>query len=90
MEIPHNYLENLQARGANEKARSYRESLLNTALKEINKGRVGTDFKPMTFMGIKVKTQHLSDSDLSWLLAHCLKAKCGFSKAWFGSLKPNK
>ncbi len=66
--------------------RTHRESLIEEIRAAINKERVGTKYKPMTHMGIKLKVKHLSDFDLSWHMQECKKAN-SFSRCFFGRLK---
>ncbi len=87
MEIPHNYLENLSSKAVASKIRNYRDEQIMIALEEINRARIGTKYRPLKFMAIKLKVEHLSDSDLGYFISVCQKAKCGFSKCFFGALK---
>ena len=72
------------------KARNEREELLEQFVAEINREREGTNYKPVTFMAIKVKTAHLDLYDLKYFYRQCLLYKGGFSKCFFGALKTAK
>ncbi len=87
MDLPTNYLENLQARAQNKTARNFRDELLLTTLTELNNARMGTKYPQLKFVFVKMKVAHLSDSDLGYFVDRCQKANCGFSKAFFGGLK---
>jgi len=57
--------------------------------REINKGRVGTKYKPMTFIAMREKVKHLTKQDLHFLMKACERGE-SFSKVFFGSLKVKK
>jgi len=66
--------------------RNEREEFLNLALERINKSRQGTKYKPLTYMGLKMKVKHLSDQDLKYHYHQCLKSD-NFPRLFFGLLK---
>ena len=63
--------------------RSNREDILNQCLEAINTERVGTKYKPLNFMGLKLFVQHLPDQDLHALLELSKKSD-SFGRAFFG------
>ena len=57
---------------------------------EINDERFRTCWKPVTFMAVRYKVEHLDTQTLYWFLSVCrdYKARNGsFGKCFFGSLK---
>ena len=65
--------------------RNNREAILNDCLTAINSERVGTAYKPLTFIGLKLYVQHLPDQDLHILLELSNKSE-SFGRAFFGIL----
>lgn len=72
------------------KARTEREDLIEQFRERLNLERIGTKYKPLSFMAVKMKVHHLSDHDLKYLWSICKDSKGGFSKCFFGSLKAKK
>jgi len=70
--------------------RDERSYYIRMFMEKINAGRVGTKYKPLSFVGVQQKLKHLSDFDVKWFYYECEKAKCGFSKCFFGALKERK
>ena len=66
--------------------RNEREEFLQLCLERINKDRIGTKYKPLSFLALKLKTQYLSDKDLKWLYFHCEKSD-NFSRLFFGLIR---
>ena len=77
-----------------ENIRSERALVLFDLIKEINKEREGTKYKPVNPQFIAIKTSHLKLRDLKWLFQTCEKykkeGKGNFSKAFYGMLKVKK
>lgn len=69
--------------------RTFREDLIEQYREKINGCRVGTTYKPMSYVAVMSKVKHLSDFDLGWFFRECSKAD-NFSKCFFGRLKLKK
>lgn len=67
--------------------RSERASIVQDFVERLNKEREGTQYKPLSPRSVAVKMAHLSLEDLYWFYKNCDNASCGFSRAWWGSLK---
>jgi hypothetical protein len=68
------------------KARNERDELLMKFQAKINEERKGTEYKPMSFMAIKIKLTHLDDWDLKMFYETCNNS-LNFSRCFFGKLK---
>jgi hypothetical protein len=68
------------------KARNEREEIIENIREQLNKGREGTKYKPLTFVAVKLKITHLDDWDLKFFYDKCKKAK-SFGGCFFGELK---
>lgn len=64
-----------------------RQELIKQFLDRINAERAGTKWKPLSARAVAIKVGHIPTSELYWFFKNCEQAKCGFSKAFFGSLK---
>ena len=63
-----------------------RQAIIKDILDEINKERVGTEWKPITAKAVAMKVAHLSTNDLRYFFSVCKKAD-HFGKCFFGRLK---
>lgn len=68
--------------------KSERAYLISLFLERLNQER-GT-LKPLTPSYVAFRLSHLKKDDLYFFLAQCEKAKCGFSKCFFGALKTDR
>lgn len=64
-----------------------REEFLQLCLERINKDRIGTKYKPLPFLALKLKVKHITDEDLKYHYFQCIKSD-NFSRLFFGLLKP--
>lgn len=69
---------------------TWRTDMVQEFVDAINKERLGTKYKKVSFVVIFKKLQHLNDQDVSYFLSVCkdTKRRSGsFSKHFFGALK---
>ena len=66
--------------------RNEREEFLQLSLEKINKSRVGTKYKPLSFLSLKLKVKYLTDKDLKYHYFQCKKSD-NFSRLFFGLLR---
>ncbi len=69
--------------------RSHREEMVETIRRSVNETRIGTKYKPLTYMAVYMKVRPLTDFYLGALLQECQKSS-NFSQTFFGKLKKKK
>lgn len=71
--------------------KSERAFIVSEFVKEINKNRLKTKYKPVTGRMIAIKTSHLSKEELRDFFKQCwryhIEGKGQFSKCFFGALR---
>lgn len=66
-----------------------RHKFLDEITKRVNQDRLGTKYKPLSVKVIAIKTAHLSEEDLHFLLKK-MSQSLSPGKIFFGSLKVRK
>jgi hypothetical protein len=66
-----------------------RQYIIQDIVDRINKDRIGTRWKPVTWSQINGKVRHLKGFELNWFYAEACK-RSEFSKFFFGALKINE
>lgn len=69
------------------KARNEREELIEKFQKSINAERIGTKYKELSFLAVKLKVSHLDNFELYRFYRMCESSRSGFGKCFFGALK---
>jgi len=64
-----------------------RQLIVKDILEKVNIERLDTKYRPLTPRAIAVKVGHIKTPDLRDFYYSCLKADCGFSRAFWHSLK---
>lgn len=90
----------LEVQKLQKKRGTYFTDMVEEARSIINRERIGTKYKPLSFVAVRKKLSHLSDSDVAYFLSICKDAKNrkvtkpdgtvvpgSFSKVFFGALK---
>jgi hypothetical protein len=70
-------------------ARDPRQKMIDEFHRRVNNERVSQDMKPLPFIAIKMKVNHLGNDDMAYLLKKCQQSS-NFSKMFFGLLKIKK
>lgn len=70
-------------------ARDPRAKMVDEFFKRVNAERVADGKKPLPFMAIKMKVNHLGHDDMGYLLKKCQQS-VNFSRCFFGLLKIKK
>ena len=70
------------------KANSERALIISDFLEKINSERKGTKYKQLEPKAVAIKVSHIPTNELRDFYAQCLRSKSGFSKCFFGALKP--
>jgi hypothetical protein len=74
---------------AKELIRDPRQKMIDTFWQRLNAERKAEDMKPLPFVAVSVKVQHLGLDDLGFLLKKCQQS-ANFSRTFFGLLKVKK
>lgn len=72
------------------KATNERASIVEYFVLPLNEERRKAKLKPLTAQFVAVKMAKIPTDQLYPFFKDCVRAKCGFSKAWWGSLKIKK
>lgn len=72
-----------------ELAKHPRHKFIDICVQRINEERAGTKYKKVSAKLIAIKTAHLSQDDLGYLVKQC-QQKSNFSKMFYGLLKVKK
>jgi len=70
------------------KIKNKRQYALSLFVERLNQER--GNLKPLSPTFIAFKLSHLDVEDLHYFYKQCEQANCGFSKAWWGSLKTDR
>lgn len=71
------------------KIKSERASIVKDFVERLNSDRKKEGYKSLRASFYAVKMAHMNLEDLYWFYKNCETASCGFSRAWWGSLKNN-
>lgn len=80
------FLENRIQKPVKTKARNPREELIEKFRTKLNLDRAGTSYKPLSYVIVLKKLEHISDEGLYHFYKDCERAK-HFSKYFFYKLK---